>query len=121
MSAIELAKSDQVVEGAVFVSTAAGRSIALTRVSGALQAFENKCPHWGLPLAKGKVENNTITCPWHGAQYDLCSGKSVKWVNSFVGIPLPTWTHCLISMGKKPSGLKTLPVQERDGAIYLND
>ena len=32
----------------------------------------------GGPLNEGKREGNIVTCPWHGSQFDLCSGKVVR-------------------------------------------
>lgn len=119
MSQTEIAQSAQVREGAVHVASAGGRSIALTRVAGTVQAFENKCPHLGLSLAKGKIEGGAITCPWHGSKFDLCSGKNLQWVNSFVGVKMPEWSHGMIAMGKQPAGLHTFAVSERDGAVYI--
>ena len=28
------------------------------------------CPHAGGPLAKGALNGNVVTCPWHGWQFD---------------------------------------------------
>jgi nitrite reductase/ring-hydroxylating ferredoxin subunit len=119
MSKTEVAKSDQVKEGAVHVVSAGGKSIALTRVKGSVQAFENKCPHLGLALSRGKIEGSAITCPWHGSKYDMCSGKNLDWVNSFVGIPMPEWTHGMIAMGKKPAGITTFNAEEKNGAVSI--
>ena len=120
MSKTEVAKSDQVKEGAVHVVSAAGQSIALTRVKGTVHAFENKCPHLGLALSRGKIEGTAITCPWHGSKFDMCSGKNLDWVNSFVGIPMPDWTHGMISMGTKPAGVKIFKAQEKDGSVSID-
>ena len=120
MSQSEIAKSAQVVEGAVHVASAGGKSIALTRVKGTVQAFENKCPHLGLSLSRGKIEGSAITCPWHGSKYDMCSGKNLDWVNSFVGIPMPQWTHGMIAMGKKPHPVATFKASEKGGAVFVD-
>lgn len=120
MSQTEIAKSEQVREGSVHVASANGKSIALTRVKGAVQAFENKCPHLGLALSRGKIDGSSITCPWHGSKFDMCSGKNLDWVNSFVGIKMPDWTHSMIAMGKKPAGLNTLKASESNGAVYID-
>ena len=120
MSQTEVTKSEQVVAGSVHVVSAGGRSIGLTRVDGKVCAFENKCPHLGLPLAKGKLEGSAITCPWHGSKFDVCSGKNVNWVKSFLGIPMPQWTHKLIALGKQAAPLKTIPVSESGGTVKID-
>ena len=42
-----------------------------------LRAYRNACAHQGLPLDGGILdeENGTITCPWHGFQFDSESGE----------------------------------------------
>lgn len=42
-----------------------------------LRAFRNACGHQGLPLDRGvcDAEAGTITCPWHGFQFDSASGE----------------------------------------------
>jgi 3-phenylpropionate/trans-cinnamate dioxygenase ferredoxin subunit len=54
-----------------------GREILLANADGTIFAIANKCSHLGGSLAKGSLEGNTVTCPKHGAQFDLDSGKAV--------------------------------------------
>lgn len=37
-------------------------------------AVDNRCPHLGFPLHKGSVHDGILTCHWHHARFDLCSG-----------------------------------------------
>lgn len=37
-----------------------------------------RCAHAGGPLAEGKIEGNTIQCPWHGSTYDIATGEVVN-------------------------------------------
>lgn len=57
-----------------------GREILLARVNGKYYAADNRCPHLGGKLAKGKLEGTVVTCPLHGSQFDLASGKVVRWL-----------------------------------------
>lgn len=41
---------------------------------GAAHALEDRCPHLGFPLHRGTVEAGLVTCHWHHARFDLCSG-----------------------------------------------
>jgi nitrite reductase/ring-hydroxylating ferredoxin subunit/uncharacterized protein YbjT (DUF2867 family) len=43
-------------------------------VSGQFFATQSKCTHRGGPLDKGKIEGSTVTCPIHGAQFDVTTG-----------------------------------------------
>jgi nitrite reductase/ring-hydroxylating ferredoxin subunit len=51
-----------------------GRAIALFRVAGAIHAVEDTCLHAGGPLSEGALDGPTVTCPWHGWQYDVTTG-----------------------------------------------
>lgn len=43
---------------------------------GEVFAVDNRCPHMGYPLHRGTVKDGVLTCHWHHANYDLCSGCS---------------------------------------------
>jgi nitrite reductase (NADH) small subunit len=51
------------------------RIIALYNVDGAFHALDGVCPHQGGPLGKGTLEGTIVTCPWHGWQFDVCTGQ----------------------------------------------
>jgi nitrite reductase/ring-hydroxylating ferredoxin subunit len=53
-----------------------GRVYALYNIDGVVSAIDGICPHQGGPLAEGVVEGTTVTCPWHGWQIDVRSGKT---------------------------------------------
>lgn len=53
-----------------------GRIYALFNVGGTISAIDGICPHQGGPLAEGPLEGTTVTCPWHGWQFDVCTGKT---------------------------------------------
>jgi 3-phenylpropionate/trans-cinnamate dioxygenase ferredoxin subunit len=51
-----------------------GQKIALFRVEEALHALSDTCTHRGGPLSEGTVEGAEVTCPWHGARFDIKTG-----------------------------------------------
>ncbi|SIO62984.1 nitrite reductase (NADH) small subunit/3-phenylpropionate/trans-cinnamate dioxygenase ferredoxin subunit [Singulisphaera sp. GP187] len=53
-----------------------GRIYALFNVDGKITAIDGICPHQGGPLAEGPLDGTLVTCPWHGWQFDVCSGKT---------------------------------------------
>ena len=57
--------------------TVNGKTIALANVSGKLFAVNNECLHMGGPLGEGTLDGQTVTCPWHGWQYDVTTGKVI--------------------------------------------
>ena len=55
-----------------------GKAIAIANVAGKIYAINNICLHRGGPLAQGPLEGKIVTCPWHGWQYDVTTGKIVQ-------------------------------------------
>jgi 3-phenylpropionate/trans-cinnamate dioxygenase ferredoxin subunit len=53
------------------------RLIALFYVDGEYFALDDVCTHDGGPLVDGDLENHTIACPRHGAQFDIRTGKAL--------------------------------------------
>lgn len=117
---VRVASATDVAEGALLAAEAGGRPVLLTRVRGQAVAVSNACPHMGLAMTRGTVEEGVLRCPWHGSRFDVCSGANLDWVNAFMGVSMPRWTHKLIAMGKAPASLETLTVEERDGEIFVS-
>ena len=67
-----------------------GRELAICNVDGKIFAIDGECPHAGGPLGEGSLDGGTITCPWHGACFDVTSGELIS--------------------GPADEGLKTFPV-----------
>ena len=44
---------------------------------GAAHAVDDRCPHLGFPLHRGTVDDGLLTCHWHHARFDLCSGGTL--------------------------------------------
>ena len=55
--------------------SAPGKQIAVFNVEGTLYAIDNICPHKGGPLGEGTLEGTKVTCPWHGWQFEVTTGK----------------------------------------------
>jgi nitrite reductase/ring-hydroxylating ferredoxin subunit len=51
---------------------------AVFNVAGSFCATEAKCTHRGGPLNEGKLDGSTVTCPWHGTQYNVCTGAVLR-------------------------------------------
>ena len=55
-----------------------GQTLALFNVDGAFYAIDNTCSHVGAPLGDGALIGNDVTCPLHGAQFDVTCGKALS-------------------------------------------
>jgi len=52
--------------------------VAVFNVAGSFCVTQAKCTHRGGPLNEGKLEGSTVTCPWHGTQYNVCTGAVLR-------------------------------------------
>jgi nitrite reductase/ring-hydroxylating ferredoxin subunit len=73
----KVASTDDLAPGDGSVVEVNGVEIALYNVDGAFYALSNTCVHQGGPLGEGFIEGETVTCPWHGWQYNVKTGVSV--------------------------------------------
>jgi len=51
--------------------------ILLANVGGAIYALDNKCPHLGGDLSAGVLDGTMVTCPRHGAKFDVRTGENL--------------------------------------------
>jgi len=51
---------------------------AVFNVGGSLCATQAKCTHRQGPLSEGKLDGSTVTCPKHGAQFNVCTGEVLR-------------------------------------------
>ena len=72
---IQIASVDECPAGSCIERVAAGRVVALFCVDGDYFALEGVCPHQGGPLGRGVLSGCTVTCPWHGWQFDVRDGQ----------------------------------------------
>jgi len=54
-----------------------GKAVALFNVDGKVYAVGGTCTHRGGPLGEGELNDKVVTCPWHGAQFDVTTGYAV--------------------------------------------
>lgn len=75
---IKVAQTDEVAEGHLLSLEADGELVCLARVEGQIYAFTDNCTHISGPLNEGDLEGPILTCPWHGAQFDVRDGSVVR-------------------------------------------
>jgi len=96
-----------------------GTAVVINRVGEQFYAVENRCSHLGLLLGANKVKGTVITCPFHGSQFDMCTGENLDWVTGFAGAKLPEWSRKLVAMGKKPAPIKAFHVHVENGQLFI--
>ncbi len=57
--------------------------LLLVRQGGRISALVERCAHLGGPLADGKLEGDTVACPWHGSRFHLSSGAVIDGPSAF--------------------------------------
>jgi len=73
----EVGLAADVPPGSSKLVVVAGEQIAVFNDNGTFSALSNRCSHARGPLVDGIVKDGTVTCPWHGAQYDLRTGAAL--------------------------------------------
>ena len=72
---IRVAAIDEVPNGTGKEVMAGDHLIALFHVDGEFFALDGVCPHAGGPLGQGELTDRVVTCPWHGWQFDIQTGR----------------------------------------------
>jgi nitrite reductase/ring-hydroxylating ferredoxin subunit len=54
------------------------KDIALFNINGTFCAIDDTCPHRGGPLSEGELNDLEVTCPWHGARFNLSTGAHLS-------------------------------------------
>ena len=84
MAFLRATKKDEVPPETIREFQLDGKTVAVANVDGKLFAINNVCLHRGGPLGQGDMEGKVVTCPWHGWQYDVTTGKLMT--NPAVGV-----------------------------------
>ena len=105
---IRLANTKDLTDGTMKKCRVQGIEILIARIEGKYYAAQNKCPHFGGDLSKGKLEGTTVTCPRHGSQFNVTDGSVVRWLKgtgliSIIGKTLKS-PHKLITYNTKIDG-----------------
>jgi 3-phenylpropionate/trans-cinnamate dioxygenase ferredoxin subunit len=75
---VKVAETPLLPAGKMMLVVAKGKEILLANVEGTYYAISNKCTHMGGMLCDGKLEGSIVTCPRHGSQFDVKTGKAVR-------------------------------------------
>jgi len=96
---VKAAKRDEVAPGKICQVQVGDATVALANVAGKLCAISGICLHEAGPLGEGDLEGQVVTCPWHGWQFDVTTGKVV---------------------GQETLGVETYPVEVRGDDIFVD-
>jgi nitrite reductase/ring-hydroxylating ferredoxin subunit len=72
---ISVAAAADCPPGTSIERVAGERMVAIANVDGRYHAIDGLCPHQGGPLGTGMLCGSVLTCPWHGWQFDVTTGR----------------------------------------------
>lgn len=64
-------------DGEMLATRIGGEEVLIANVHGQYYAVSNLCTHAGRPLAGGSLRGFELTCPAHGATFDVRTGLPV--------------------------------------------
>ena len=78
MARIFVGKTTEVMPGQMKKVLVDENEVVVINIDGNYFAINDTCSHAGGSLSEGKLDGSTITCDWHGAQFECKNGKLVK-------------------------------------------
>jgi len=77
MDFVKVASAADIPAGGMKGMKVGSEDILIANVGGKYYAIAGLCTHRHGVLADGKLEGSTVTCPKHGATFDVITGKSI--------------------------------------------
>jgi 3-phenylpropionate/trans-cinnamate dioxygenase ferredoxin subunit len=106
MQFIVAAKTSELENGAMKAVDIEGRELLLAKIADAYYAVARRCTHMAENLCHGKLDGRVVTCPRHGARFDLTNGKAVGKAK-------------LLFMSTTPADLATYTVKIEGGEVLI--
>jgi toluene monooxygenase system ferredoxin subunit len=83
-----VAHLDELWPGEKVGLTVHGKRVLVANIDGQVVAYENRCPHLGLPLSEGSLDGSRLICGGHQWEYDLGAGLGINPASARL-IPVP--------------------------------
>ncbi len=112
MTRHEVAAAADLTPGQMKAFSVGGARVLIVNLNGEYLAVSDFCPHLSVPLSRGKLDGDCLTCVGHGSQFNLRDGSVTRWVGRKPG---------LISrlVDGKPSTLPCYQVRVEAGMLYV--
>ena len=108
---VDIAKVDEIPAGKMKHVEVNGKEIVIANMNGKFCALDDRCAHMNAPLSMGNLTGDVVTCPFHGAKFNVASGKKIAepvLTPSQEMEPLPkTWQKAMEHIGQLMSHIKT--------------
>lgn len=83
---VEIAPAGELPSGERLFVEIEDKPIVIFNIAGKYFAIADVCSHDDGPVGEGTLDSYTITCPRHGAQFDVQTGKVIQ-MPAVVDIP----------------------------------
>lgn len=107
----EVANVNEISDGKMKHVEVDGKEVLIANVDGKFYAISDRCGHMNALLSMGTLTGNTVTCPLHGAKYDVTTGKKLSEPDLTIlqeMEPLPqTWQKLFENVGQLMAHIKT--------------
>jgi len=115
-SYVEVTKIEEISSGKMKHVELGGKEIVVANLNSKFYAMDDRCGHMNALLSMGNISNDgVVTCPFHGARFDITTGKKVKepvLAPSQEMEPLPkSWQNYMEHAGQLMSHIKTYDQQ----------
>jgi 3-phenylpropionate/trans-cinnamate dioxygenase ferredoxin subunit len=90
-----------------------GHEFLLARIKDVYYCTDAYCPHLGGDLSQGSLNGNVLTCPLHHSQFDISSGRVMRWTDL---------SGTILTVAKKqkpPRSLRIYPVKIEGDSIII--
>mmetsp|Transcript_51535 Transcript_51535/g.122568 ORF Transcript_51535/g.122568 Transcript_51535/m.122568 type:complete len:185 (+) Transcript_51535:84-638(+) len=98
--------------------------IIVTKVGGQYYAADATCPHLGLPMKRGKIEDSAdgpiLTCNFHNSCFKMKTGECTKWVTGAMGFQNEFVAGLMGGVGGDKQDIKAYTVSDPgDGYVWV--
>lgn len=110
---VELMRIDDLEDGKMKAVEVEGHEVLVAKVEGTVYATDGRCPHMHAHLVKGTLDGTTLTCPWHGSQFDISDGRVIRWTKYEGAV------QSVAEFVRHPRPLRTYEVVLKEGIILM--
>lgn len=100
-------RSADLADGQMMLARVLGEDLVIWRHNGQVMAWQDLCVHRGTRLSLGKIEDDTVVCPYHGWTYNTAG----------ICVRIPAHPD---QIPPAKARVKTYRVQERYDAIWIS-
>jgi len=111
---VDVAAAADLADGALARIVVGEKGLLIARAGDEFLAADDRCPHMGAQLSRGRLDGSVVVCPRHGSRFDLSDGRVVRWTE-LSGIALRA-----ASVLKPPRTLRTYPTRVENGRVLVD-